>query len=308
MARASAIKAAQDAGNTTNCESVILYGAPKSGKSILAAGLAEHFNLLWLDIENGSSVIFNEKFVKPEWLDNIELIKIPDWKKNPVGIEYTMKLFSGQVLDICDAHGKANCATCNRDEEATSTKVDLMSLDPSKWIVVLDSLTQVTRSAQAYITNKQLGGKDSKFEFDHWRLQNTYIDIVLDCIQAGLFNCVAITHEQGIDQSDGTEKITPSASTKNYARTIAKNFGHAVHVKQAGSRHVVFSNSTDDPKAVTGSRLEVDVAKDGLAAIFKPSLRSAPSKTEDTSKKPTVTKPASTTKPAGLSKFKSLRK
>lgn len=282
MANALSIKKAQEQGNATRGTSVIVYGPPKSGKTALVAQLAKHYKLIWLDIERGSATLFNEDVVDPALLGNIELFQIPDYKKQPIAIEYAMKLFKGEVLELCDKHSMHSCSKCrvhnmrHPDDKWESTKLDLMALDPNEYVVVLDSLTQLTRSAAAYITKKQLQGDDAKFEFDHWRLQNTYVDIVLDMAQAGMFNSVCITHEQGIEQTDGTEKITPSGSTKNYARSIAKNFDVVVYTFQNGTRHSLASQTSEQPKAITGSRIKVNIAKDGMAAIFNPALRTAP--------------------------------
>lgn len=295
MANAANIKKLMDAGQVVRGTSVLLYGPPKSGKTARAAQLAEHFKLLWLDIENGASVLFNEKVVNPDLLDNIELYSIPDYKGKPLGIEYTMRLFKGETLMLCDKHSVNNCPECrlynnaNKDNPIEIHKVNLHELDVNEWVVVVDSITQLTRSAASLITQKQLGGNEGKFEFDHWRLQNTYIDIVMDMAQAGLFNVVCITHEQGIDQADGTEKITPSGSTKNYARTIAKNFSSVIYCHQTGTIHKISAQTSDAPKAVTGTRLNVNVERDGLAAIFKPSLRQPD---DAPAAKPTVKKAA----------------
>lgn len=275
MARASAIKRMKDAGQVKRGTSVLVYGPPKSGKSALVAQLAQHKKLLWLDIESGSAVLFNEQVVNPDWLENIELVEIPDFKKEPVAIEYVMKAFQGDKLSICDDHGRTNCIKCKSNKEATSVTLDLFNLDPNEWVVVLDSLTQLTRSAVAYITKKQLAGQDAKFEFDHYRLQNIYLDAVLDMCQAGKFNVVCITHETGIDQVDGTEKITPSASTKNYARTIAKNFDSVIYCHMNGTHHKFSSETSQSPKAITGTRANVDVGADGLIALFDASKRTA---------------------------------
>lgn len=307
MAKASSIKKAMDAGQRTKGTSVLVYGAPKTGKSALTAQLAEHYRLTWLDIENGAEVLFNSKVVDPKFLDNIELYQIPDHKKNPVGIEYAMKLFTMEKLTLCEQHNMENCSKCrlhnakNPDDQWGKETIDFNTLDPSKDIVVLDTLTQATRSANALIIKKQLANNDeAKFEFDHWRLQNMYVDIILDMCQAGLFNVVCITHEQGIDQVDGTEKITPSASTKNYSRTIAKNFNTVVRCTMRGTNHVVEAATSEAPKAITGGRTEVNVQRDGLAAIFNPALRTP--EPEKATKKKDKPKPSTSTLAARLRK------
>ena len=297
MANAARIKKLMGEGKRLRGTSVLLYGAPKSGKTAQAATLAAHYKLLWLDIENGAATLFNEKIVDPELLENIELYSVPDYKGKPLGIEYTMKLFKGETLMLCDDHSVHNCPQCklhnakHPNDKVEINRVNIHELDLNEWIVVVDSITQLTRSAAAYITNKQLNGDDAKFEFDHWRLQNVYVDTVMDMVQSGLFNTVCITHEQGIEQVDGTEKITPSGSTKNYARTIAKNFDSVIRCKLVGTKHVISTQTTEEPKAVTGTRENVNVQRDGLAALFNPALRTAdPVKTEKAVGKTTTAK------------------
>ena len=220
--------------------------------------------------------------VDPAFLDSIELVQIPDYKKDPVAIEYCMRAFQGEKVRICDDHGRTGCIKCKQNKEAEYTTLDLHNLDPNEWIVVLDSLTQVSRSATAYITKKQLAGNDAKFEFDHYRMQNVYVDVIMDMCQAGKFNVVCITHESGIEQVDGTEKIMPSGSTKNYARTIAKNFDSVVYCYQNGVHHKFSGQTNQSPKAVTGTRANVDLEVDGLIALFDPSKRTVqPSKKKE---------------------------
>ena len=54
---------------------VLVFGAPKTGKTQLAGALAEHFNLIWIDMENGHETLF--KFPQ-EWQERIEIIELKD--------------------------------------------------------------------------------------------------------------------------------------------------------------------------------------------------------------------------------------
>ena len=62
---------------------VLIFGAPKSGKTQLAATLAAKFKLLWFDLENGYGTLLK---LPKEQQENIELISIPDSKTFPIAI------------------------------------------------------------------------------------------------------------------------------------------------------------------------------------------------------------------------------
>ena len=92
---------------------IIIYGAPKSGKSLLAGKLAEHYDLIWFDLENGHETLFQ---LPESWQKRIELIDIPDTRSFPIAIETCLKLVKGAV-SICEAHGKCSCLVCKKELE-----------------------------------------------------------------------------------------------------------------------------------------------------------------------------------------------
>ena len=129
---------------------ILLFGPPKSGKSLLAGKLSSHKNLLWFDLEGGHNVLFQ---LPPEQQERIELIDLPDTRGYPIAIETMLKVIRGNRVDICEKHGKVSCAICKKDSSSFVT-VELNALD-NDTVVVVDSLTQLTNSAIAHITKNQ---------------------------------------------------------------------------------------------------------------------------------------------------------
>lgn len=245
---------------------VLVYGAAKSGKTLDCLKLAKYFKVLYLDGEKGGDVMMQ---LDDELLANIEWVRFKDTRKTPVFIEAMMHFFEGNAIKVCEDHGLLNCTTCLLKNKEGVKEYKLANYDPKEWVIVCDSLTQLTASAGWYITNKQKLGDGEKFTFDEWRMQGFYLERVLSAIQAGNNNVLMITHEQGIMQEDDTEKLTPSGGTKNFARNNAKYFGTVVYYEISGGQHRKSSVTTEKPKAITGSRLNIDVQKDGLISLFR---------------------------------------
>lgn len=253
MPKLTTISSGESDVNTT--DSVLVYGPPKAGKTqLVAEALAGSYNLIWFDLEKGWSTLLKLPEEKQECID---LYRILDNKDNPNAIKTMMKLLTGGKRNVCHAHGTVDCMPCKREKKATSD-IELNKLDPKKDIVVIDSFTQLTSSANGH------AGRDlkdeSKFEYDHWRMQYVYLEKVLDLCQNAEFNVVMITHELGIEQVDGQEKIVPAGGSKNFARNVAKYFGHIIYCSVRNKKHTASSMTTDQAKILTGSRLDVDLS------------------------------------------------
>lgn len=235
-------------------QSAVVYGAPKSGKTEMVGKLAAKYNVLWLDLEKGFLTL---KKLPAEYQQRINLISIPDTKDNPVAIDTVLRILNGKKVLVCEAHGKANCVPCKRDGI-----VDEICLDEftSEDLLVIDSGTQLSDSAM----NKATKGMadEEKTEFKHYDLQGILLSKALGLIQAANYNVVLITHEQGIELEDKTEKIVPSMGTKNFARKCAKYFDHVVHLSLKNRKHKAASKSTAETKILTGSRTDVAIEDD----------------------------------------------
>lgn len=247
---------------------VCVFGPPKCGKSQLAAELAEHFNLMWIDFENGFAILYK---LPQEWQDRIELIAIPDTRTFPIGIQTALKIVTGARMKICEAHGNVGCAICT-SKMLPSTEICLNELDTS-WIVVYDSLTQIGNSAMAHITKNQ--NDEYKPDWEDYRNQGTLLDKFLGQIQQAKYNVICLTHEAEVEMEDGTKKLVPVSGTTNFSRNTAKYFDHVIYGKVANLKHGFSSSTVASNKVLTGSRTDVaieDDAKPSLLRIFKPEV------------------------------------
>jgi len=246
----------------------IIYGAPKSGKSLLAGKLAEYYNLLWFDLENGHETLFQ---LPVSWQERIELINIPDTRSYPIAIETCLKVIKGKAVSICEAHGKVSCMICKR-EDADTTTVELSTLDHNS-VVVFDSLTQLTNSCIAFITKSE--PDDYKLNYDDWGNLGKLLDIFLSHIQQAGYNVIVISHETEAETESGKKTLVPVGGTRNFSRNIAKYFDHVIYAERKNRKHVFSSSSCYSTNILTGSRTDTaleDSADGSLLPIFKPEL------------------------------------
>lgn len=264
---------------------VIIFGAPKTGKTELVGKLAEHFNLIWVDLENGYETLLK---MPEEWQARIELIRLPDTRSYPIAIETVLKMVKGPVA-ICEAHGKVNCALCKRDGKAI-VNVDLNSLGQDT-IVVFDSATQLTNSAIANITKDK--ADDYKLCYDDWGNLGKLMDIFFSHLQQANYNRVVISHEIEAEQEDGKTVLVPVGGTRNFSRNVAKYFDHVIYAQRKNRKHVFASSTTYATNILTGSRTDIVLDDDPMAtllSIFKPESVVAASASSKTMQAPIVKK------------------
>jgi adenosyl cobinamide kinase/adenosyl cobinamide phosphate guanylyltransferase len=240
---------------------VLLFGPPKSGKSLLAGKLANKYNLIWFDLENGHATLFQ---LPPEAQDRIELINIPDTRSWPIAISTMLKVIKGGPTKICEEHGKVDCAVCIK-AGAPFTQVELNNLD-RETIVVVDSLTQLSNSALAHITINQ--AEDYKVQTDDWGNLGKLLDSFLSQVQQAKFHVVCITHETETEMEDGKSKVVPTAGTRNFSRNTAKYFDEVYYVEVKLGKHMVGSKTTYNPKILTGSRANILMESAGEPSLI----------------------------------------
>jgi hypothetical protein len=235
---------------------VLIYGAPKTGKTELAAKLSEHYNLLWFDLENGYTTLLK---LPQAWKERIDIISIPDSRVYPIAIETMMKVVRGTPTNICHEHAKVDCAICKKaalgkDMNDFFTTVEL-NATKSDTIVVIDSLTQFTNSGIAHITKQQ--PDDYKLQLDDWGALRVLMDKFLSQIQVARYNVVCITHEEEVGMEDGKKKIVPVCGSSNSSRNTAKYFDHVVYAEVKNKKHTFGSSTGYGMNMVTGSRTDV---------------------------------------------------
>jgi AAA domain len=251
---------------------VLVFGPPKSGKTAVVGKLAEHYNLLWFDTEDGVKTLLNPELGIPaSALDHVTLVQLPDTKDYPIAAETMHKVVDWKPLSICEEHGKANCLLCKKDGKPT-TELDFSKLDDS-WVIVLDSMTQLSNSVMNMILRaKGATSYDVKPEWEDYSKQGGWLDRWLSIIQNSPFNVVVISHEMGIEQEDGKEKLTAIAGTKNFSRNLPRYFDHVCYTELKARKHVLGSSTTYGVNVLTGSRTgaKTESATDGnpLLSIF----------------------------------------
>lgn len=274
MAKLNTVKAA-----TT--QRVLIYGEPKTGKTQLAGTLAAAHNILWFDLENGYTTLLK----LPEELQaKIELIRLPDTKDYPIGIETMLKVLTGKKVAICEEHGKVDCPICKKASNPFTT-VELDAL-PKETVVVIDSLSQLSNSAIAHL----LKGKPDTYkpEWQDYANQGALLNKALSQVQQASYNVVAITHVIETQLEDNTTKLVPMCGTTAFSRNTAKYFDHVMLTELKNKKHQVGSGTEYSLRALTGSRTDISLeTHDSLLDVFSATVGN----TSTVSTKPTVDKP-----------------
>lgn len=228
---------------------ICVFGGPKSGKTQLVGELSKKFKLIWFDLENGYATLLK---LPKQYQENIEVISIPDTKMFPIAIETMLKVITGNPVSICEHHGKVSCPLCKKDNLAT-TDIELGKLGTDT-VVVIDSLTQLSNSAIAYITKTK--PEDYKMDWEDWGNLKALVEKFLSSVQQARYNIVCISHEEEVEMEDGRKKLVPVCGSSKSSRNTAKYFDHVVYVDVKNKKHGASSASTFSNNILTGSRTD----------------------------------------------------
>ena len=243
--------------------SILLYGQPKTGKTLLvatAARIPELKKVVWFDLENGAETLLHMGLTQEE-LRKITLISIPDTRALPRGCETILKAFSSKApIRICDIHGKIACAECAKSPEATFVDFLLSSLTHED-LIVIDSGSQLGDSALAMA----MAGKsvEAKPGWDEYGLQVKWLGDICSVIQAAHnTNFVVITHVIPIEEEyNGVkrDKFYPLIGTRAFCQKVAKYFGTVIYTEIKMGKHAAGSSSTYKAEVTTGSRVNAKI-------------------------------------------------
>ena len=274
-------------------QKILVYGAPKSGKSLLVGKLAEQgYELYWFDGDNGIDVLFQ---LPPEAQERITVFPIRDLGQNFEFAKASNEFAAYRNFTVCEAHGAVNCVSCKAKQLPTATFDWQAVVSNPKAVIVFDSLSQLVTSVQNYVARNDkfddFGSinKESKREWGHYMAQNLVMSKFFSMIQNAPCKVVCISHETDLDpeKNPNAKVIIPTGGTSTQSKTVAKYFGHVVHCRLRNNQHKIVSGTTSDPNAIAGSRLDVDVSNDprGLAAMFE---AGSPIQKEETSQLATL--------------------
>lgn len=238
----------------------IFYGPPKAGKTHLVGQLARKYKLIWLDIEDGAQTLLTA--LPRELWPNVTLIRVSDSQREPNAIKTLGKLFTNNAAHtICKAHGVINCIPCVKEKAAMHPPLNLFTLD-NTYVVVTDSLTQLSDSALAHALGPVDTFDKKRIEFDHYDKQGILLKNILTAQQRLPCHSVIISHEEELEQEDGSKKVAPVGGTRNFSRKVARYFDHVVYCEVKNMQHRASSSSTASAKFQSGSRNAKSLEKD----------------------------------------------
>jgi hypothetical protein len=174
-----------------------------------------------------------------------------------------------------------SCPICTKDGKPVS-KVCLKELGPDT-VVVIDSLSQLSNSAIAFITKGQ--PDDYKMEFSDWGNLRAIVEKFLSQIQQARYNVVCISHEEEVEMEDGRKKIVPVCGSSKSSRNTAKYFDHVLYCELKNKKHITASSTTYANNILTGSRTDIVMDQDvnpTLLSIFKKQTVPTSSNTQNT--------------------------
>lgn len=264
----------------SEAQHLCIFGEPFTGKSTLAATCAElGFNVLWISLDKGHTVL---RKLSDAGRGRVNLIRIPDTKDFPVGIQTCNKIMTGAPVNVCLVHGQVECSTC-KQQKAELEVIHLSSLGLDT-VIVFDHITQIADSAMAFVIKRaiQNGEKDATASVekdpdvfkpgrDQFALQGFLMNKFLTNLQASRQNIIAIAHVAETEQEDGRKKLVPLIGTVPYSRNAPKYFDHIIYCEVSNKTHKSGSVTTYAANVISGSRVDVDISK--YLVDGKPTLR-----------------------------------
>lgn len=253
---------------TLRPQHVMLFGDPKTGKSTLAAELILHgYNLVWISLDSGYAIF--DKLPQDLVEKHIDLIRLPDTKDDPVGIESSLKIITHAFTEICIEHGRPldKCVPCKSKKFPTEkVHMNAAGLDT---VYVFDHVTQLADSANAYLTKNK--SDDYKLDYDDWANQGKIMKKFFTNVQQSKCNIICLAHVLEAENDEGKKRLVPEVGTRNFSVGVAKYFDHVIYCKVDNSKHRFGSMTTFMNNIITGSRTDFDITKQevpSLAPIF----------------------------------------
>lgn len=252
---------------------VLVYGAPKTGKTDLVGGLASIKKLWWFDLEDGIKTLLSSPRIEKAWLKNIELFKLPDTQTFPVGVETILKVIKGGDSSVCHSHGVVSCARCKTLGADASTTINVGKFGVDD-VLVIDSVSQLAASCMNYIQRDVImkDNYDKKAEWDDYAKQGRIMDRIFSILQQAPFNVVVISHENLVEMEDGKKKLVPIGGSSQFSKTFAKYFDDVVYTELVNKKHKAASATTYSNSIVLGSRTGKELEKGetpSLLELFK---------------------------------------
>ena len=242
--------------NLEEKQTAIFYGDSFSGKTWGAAQLARRYKLLWLDLEDGWKTV--KAAIPPEFYSNIIMLPLEEKLASGTMAKDVYAALSKPKFKYYPDEKRINVPTMGKEMEVEEYAWE--DIDTS-WVVVLDTFSALSDSSMQHYLGPNPGDMVfKKKEFSHYDFQGLYLNNVIAAGKKLPCHFVVISHQEQLEQEDGTDKLTPTGGTRNFSRKIPRKFDHAVHFKLYNKRHVVNTVTTNDNKVIAGSRNNVDIS------------------------------------------------
>lgn len=232
---------------------ILIYGAPKTGKTELYGGLAKEKRLHVFDLEQSTKTFLKESSAAYPYLESINVYPLPDMQTFPVAIGTILAVTKNVKLSICHKHGMVGCKVCK--DPASFSEYDPTNFTPDD-VVVVDSISQLAASAMNHIMRNSIAKDDfeKKPEWDNYAAQGAMMDRFGSWLQNAPFSIVCVSHETMVEMEDGTKKIVPIGGTSNFSKTFAKYFDDVVYCEIVNGKYVATCSAEDKTRVVVGSR------------------------------------------------------
>lgn len=247
-------------------QTALVFGDPFTGKTSLVAQFAKKYKLKWIDTDNGYDAIFSA--LEEKYWGNIDLVRVREKGDTSHAMNTVQKVLAANTptttVKISDSTGIVGCV------ETVKAGGTFTEWNPMQWetdtILVIDSLSRLGDSAMAFYLGGSNGIDFKKKEYGHYDKQGLYLLNILALAQTRPYHVVFITHQEELEQEDGSKKLTPVCGTRNLSTKIGRYFSHAIHCSLKMGKHVVNSQTTGTLNAVAGSRSK-QVVKDGESLL-----------------------------------------
>lgn len=277
------------AGESVDAKKILIYGAPDTGKTHVAATIAKIDSIkqvYWFDLEGGAETLIyavdskGQSLLTDEQAAKIIIIRINDTKEIPIAAETVLKTFTARnPIELCLNHGVTGCQSCKLDDKI---RFNLRAQDLST-VVVLDSGSQLADSviAVSMLANSY---KDLR---QHYGDFNVDMGAIVSAIQASPCHMVFVTHElelikdkldaKGNTVGEVITGIVPLAGSRNFSKKFGKAFGYKIYTYKNGSMRQATTEYKE--KTLTGNRKPVylkGLDDPSLEQIFSADVQAPP--------------------------------
>lgn len=260
-----------DMSNTDLPKRILLYGAPKTGKTLMAGQVSSKYKVHFLAIEpNAAPTLINN--LTEAQKENVEIFQLPDSQENPVAIKSLPDIFkANKPFKYCLLHGKTVCVDCMKNGGQFDT-INLKGLGKDD-VVVVDSASQITDSVMGYVAADKEPGY--KFSFNDWGEVGRLLCNFMSIAQASPFTLIVIAHEAIVTMPDGTERLVPALGSRNTSKSFARYFTDVIYCEFDNSgrfkRHS--SQNSKNFSRVEGTGKDTKVYKGKAIASSATNLR-----------------------------------